>query len=72
MIVPMWWHSVEITCLIVCLPLKQCPKQSTDALRVDNSCLFQSLYSRKVAETIIALCLPSFIKKDVSYIKHKK
>ena len=23
MIVPMWWHSVEITCLIVCLPLKQ-------------------------------------------------
>ena len=38
-------------------------KQSMDALRVDGSC---------VTETIIALCLPSFIQKGVSGIKQKK
>ena len=32
-------------------------------------CLFQSLYSSKVAETITALRLPLFIKKGVSGIK---
>ena len=54
-------------------------KQSTDALtatkyksRVDDSCLFQSLYSRKVTGTIIALGLPSFTKKGASGLKQKK
>ena len=40
--------------------------------RVDDSCLFQSLYSSKVAETIITLRFPSFTKKGVSNIKQKK
>ena len=40
--------------------------------RVDDSCLFQSLYSRKVKETIIAVLFPSFTKKDASSIKQKK
>ena len=33
---------------------------------------FQSLYSRKVAETIITLRLPWFTKKGVSGIKQKE
>ena len=37
-----------------------------------DSCLFQSLYSRKVAETIIALRLTSFTKKGICIIKQKK
>ena len=54
-------------------------KQSTDALtetklknRVDNTCLLQSLNSRKIARTITELRLPSFTKKGVSSIKQKK
>ena len=39
---------------------------------VDDSCIFQSLYSPKVAGTIIALRLPSFTKNCVSGIKQKK
>ena len=39
---------------------------------IDDSCIFQSLYSPKVAGTIIALRLPSFTKNCVSGIKQKK
>ena len=39
---------------------------------VDDSCIFQSLYSPKVAGTIIALRLPLFTKNCVSGIKQKK
>ena len=39
--------------------------------RVDDSCLFQSLYSRKVAGTIIILHLPSFSKKKFPGINRK-
>ena len=70
------FHEQKIgSCEIVCLRFKfkifkAVPKnnprahslQQNKKSRVDNSCLFQSLYSRKVAETIIALCLTSFTK----------
>ena len=39
--------------------------------RADGSCLFKSIYSCKVAETIIALRLPSFTKKGISQLKQK-
>ena len=48
------------------------PPQKNLKSRVDDSCQFQSLYSRKVAETIIVLLLPLFTKKGVSGIKQKK
>ena len=48
------------------------PQQNKKAVCVDDICLFQSLCSRKVAETITVFSLPSFTKKDVSSIKQKK
>ena len=53
-------------------PQKHSPQQNKKKNRVDDSCLFQSLYSRKVTGTIIALRLPSRTKKGVSGIKQKK
>ena len=58
--------------------LRQCTKtipgrtQQNKKNRAEDSSLFQSLYSRKVVETIIALHLTSFTKKGISGVKQKK
>ena len=53
------WNKKFVYVLNYLKTFKAAPENnSLTQSRVDDSCLFQSLYSRKVAETTIALRLP--------------
>ena len=47
-------------------------QQQNKKIHVDDNYPFQSFCSRKVAETIVVLQLPSFTKKAVSDLKEEK